>query len=255
MDDERTEGGDRIYRYGETPERSFELPEMDSEALEKIEKHYEHHFGKSPGVYHEILSELLHIDVHVFPPTPERACYVLATTGMSDRPMPGTPPENVELAHAELLIYLPPDWPLFKNTWEFTRDDAGYWPVAALKFLARMPHEYGSFLSWGHTIPNGPDAAPIGESTKMGCWCLLSPAFVPEEAASLEIRPGKNVHFFQIVPLYREEMGIKLKHRMEGLLGLLEKAKISHEQFFILNPSRPNAAAPRGLFGWLKRRT
>ena len=29
-----------------------------------------------------------------------------------------------------------------------------FWPIQMLKFLARFPHEYKTWLGWGHTIPN-----------------------------------------------------------------------------------------------------
>jgi hypothetical protein len=254
-DDEKTEGGDRVFRYGDPPTRGFEIPDMDMDGIGKIDAHYERYFGKAIGVYHEMISDLIHLDVHVFLPTEDRDFYILATTGMSDRPMPATPIEHPELAHAELLIYLPPDWPLFRNGWQFTSDDAAYWPVRALKYLARMPHEFGSFLSWGHTIPNGPDAEPIGPDTELGCWCLTTPEFFDPELQTLSVRADKTVNFFLIVPIYREELEIKLKKRMEGLLDQLEKAKIPPREFFILTPNRRNAAAiSSGILSWFKRR-
>jgi hypothetical protein len=78
-----------------------------------------------PGsVWHELASDLVHIDVHVTPPSPGRPRYTLVTSGMSDRPM--SVPPGIDSRYAELMTALPADWPL---TAEAFRDEATYWPV------------------------------------------------------------------------------------------------------------------------------
>lgn len=37
-------------------------------------------------VWHELVSDLVHLDVHVAEPTPARPYYTVVTSGMSDRP-------------------------------------------------------------------------------------------------------------------------------------------------------------------------
>ena len=78
------------------------------------------------------LSDLVHIDIHMVEPTPEKNYYTLVTSGMSDRPM-NAPAECGELRYAEIAISLPPDWPL---TQEAFADENNYWPLRWLKILA-----------------------------------------------------------------------------------------------------------------------
>ena len=41
----------------------------------------------------------------------------------------------------------------------------GYWPYRMLKELARLPHEFDTFLWKGHTVPNGDPPQPYGPNT------------------------------------------------------------------------------------------
>src|SRR4051794_16721558 len=107
---ELSPSGNPIYRHGER-KVPFDLAAGDAHNIERISEHIEKHLGPMAGVYHKIVSDLVHLDVHVVNPTPERDRYTLVTSGMSDAPM--SVPEGLEpLRFAELMIQLPPDWPL-----------------------------------------------------------------------------------------------------------------------------------------------
>jgi hypothetical protein len=58
-------------------------------------------------LFHELLSDLVHVDIHIVEPTAARNYYTLVTSGMSDRPM-AAPEECRECRYAELVISLPP---------------------------------------------------------------------------------------------------------------------------------------------------
>ena len=47
----------------------------------------EEHIGAVSFVYHELVSDKLHIDLHVVEPSEKRNSYTLITSGMSDEPM------------------------------------------------------------------------------------------------------------------------------------------------------------------------
>ena len=49
------------------------------------------HLGPIDKVWHEILSDTVHLDVHHLPPSPGRNYHTLVTTGMSDLPMNAPP--------------------------------------------------------------------------------------------------------------------------------------------------------------------
>jgi hypothetical protein len=60
--------------------------EGDADAFDAIDRHIERYFGSIGWVWKELASDLVHIDVHVVEPRPERPYSTLVTSGMSDRP-------------------------------------------------------------------------------------------------------------------------------------------------------------------------
>ena len=106
---DRSEGGIPIVQY-EARERAFEPDFGDPETIEAVSAHVERHLGRIGVVFHEIVSDLVHIDLLHVPPTRERPFHTLVTCGMSTRPM-NVPEDAEELRYAELMLSLPPDWP------------------------------------------------------------------------------------------------------------------------------------------------
>lgn len=224
--------------------KPFEFAIGDSENIEAITAHIERHIGKVQNVFHEIVSDKVHIDVHIVAPTAERPCYTLVTSGMSDRPM--TAPDGAEsFRHAELCLSLPPDWPMGDEAW---KNNDNYWPVRALKFLARFPHDYSTWLSYGHTIPNGDPPAPIANNTAFSAFVLLTPMLAPEGFHELKISEEKTIRFYAVVPLYPDELALKLRKGAEPLHELLFKA--GHTE--LVDIKRSSVIAKRtGFFGRL----
>lgn len=217
-----TESGATVYSY-EDQKPVWQAPEYGDELLiNKLNEHIEKYLGKVDTVWHEIVSDTTHVDVHYIAPTPERNFHILVTTGMSYIPMQA-PEECQDWRYAELLICLPPEWPISEEAF---KDDNNYWPVWWLKMLARFPHQYGAWISWGHTIPNGQKAEPYGTNTKLGCALLMAPTKFAEEFNFLEIDEERKVHFMAVVPLYKEEMEFKLKNGLEALTERFEKHNI-----------------------------
>lgn len=217
--DEVTDGGSTVYRH-EARSREFELAIGDSENIERVEAHIAEHLGEVDSVWHELISDLVHIDVHWVKPSPERPFHTLITTGMSDRPM--SPPEGAEeLAYAELMLCLPPDWKLDEQS---LSDTTNYWPIQWLKFLARFPHEYETWLFDGHTIPNGDPADPLDPSVDFIGWLLTFPSTTNEAFIRLKISDEKSIYFLAAIPLLQNEMDFKLKYGTESLLKRFDKA-------------------------------
>jgi hypothetical protein len=209
----------------------------DSELINAVDGHITKWIGAVDVVYHEIVSPYVHVDIHHIPPSEDHPFHVLVTSGMSEMPM--TTPEGAEeYRYAELLICLPPEWPLTEAAFE---DERHYWPVRWLKMLARFPHQYGTWLGWGHTMPNGDPPLPFTEGTKL-CGMLILPSIsLPEEAATLELPDGRTVHFWALYPLYDEEMAIKLRKGAQALLPLFEKHNVSD----VVDPTRVNVGTRR----------
>ncbi len=240
MDEEETsEAGGPVYRYGER-ERPFEAVVGDAEAIETISKHIERHLGPIAGVYHEIVSDVVHVDIHYLTPTPERPYYTLITSGMSDRPMTA-PAEAGDCRYAELMLSLPADWPFPTEPGQTVPfgDEANYWPLRWLKLMARFPHEYDTWLWWGHTMPNGDPPEPFAPNTRMCGMLLADPVLVPEPFLQLRMSADKTVNFFGLLPLHQDEMEFKLKRGAEELLERFDRAGVTEE----LDPARRSVCA------------
>ena len=118
--------------------------------IETVSAHIERHIGPVHTVFHEIISDDLHLDIHHVRSSLFRRCEILVTSGMSAIPMPV--PESEAPRYAELMIVLPKGWPLDMNS---LKEDRHYWPIKLLKDVARFPQATDTWLGYGHTIGNG----------------------------------------------------------------------------------------------------
>jgi len=185
-------------------------PELYSEQeLEVVENHIANYFGNFNNVIHEIVSPDIHVDICVIDPTPERNYYTLVTMGMGAHRMK-VPKElrKMGLDRAEVLITLPPDWDLKSD------DEKWYWPLRWLKILARLPGEYDTWLGYGHTVPNG---EPFAENTELSGVMLSMPYYFGPEASVCTLPKGDKVNFYQVIPLYENEMNFKIQNSAEDL--------------------------------------
>ncbi|RYD71263.1 MAG: suppressor of fused domain protein [Verrucomicrobiaceae bacterium] len=227
---ELSPSGAPIFRHS-TPGHDPDLVAGDNETIDVITRHLEKHLGPVETVFHEIISPLVHIDVHVLRPYGERDCTVLVTSGMSDREM--TVPEELhDFRFMELMLCLPADWPLDQKSFE---DERNYWPVRWLKMMARFPHEYQTWLGYGHTVPNGDPPKPFASNTEFSSMVVFPPVNAPEDFHLLQ-HDDKLIRFFQIVPLYREELTLKLNKGLDALIERLDEFGIGD----VIDIQRPN---------------
>ena len=207
-------------------------PEVYSEdEMSAIEQHIQSTFGAFDQVLHELDSPDIHVDICVVPPSERRNYYTLVTMGMGAHRM-NVPKELAEykLERAELAIALPPDWKLDE---ESLKDERWYWPIGLLKVLARLPISNDTWLGFGHTMDK---QSPFAEDTKLTAAILTGPQDMNlDTCGEVCILPGgEEVNFYQVLPLYREEMEYKLKHDADALLERL--AAVS----FVVCPDRPS---------------
>lgn len=236
---EKSPSGSPIYDYKDVTPKAFEPASGDS-SMEEISDHIEKYIGKIEMVFHELISDKVHIDVHWVKPTEERPFHTLVTTGMSDKPMT-TPPGVENLEYAELSICLPENW---KISDEDFKDENNFWPVRLLKFTARFPHEYDTWLGCGHTMPNGNLAEPFAENTQLNTMLLL-PSIVFDPEFHQLVLPDKVINFYTIIPLYTAETELKLKKGVEALFDGFNKYNVSD----VLDINRPNSVGRKKLFG------
>jgi hypothetical protein len=218
-----------------------------SAATEAIASHFARHVGEPAHVFHELVSDIVHIDVHIVRPSPERNWWTLFTTGMSDLPMT-VPADAGAYRFAELMIALPPEWQV--DALGVTPPPADlerwYWPIRWLKQLARLPHEYDTWLAFGHTIPNGDPPRPFAPQTQLCGWLLLPPITVPPEARSVALADGRAVNLYTLHALHPEEMQFKLDKGTDALLEAFDGAQVSE----VLDVSRESSVKRKrlGLF-------
>lgn len=235
---EESESGAPIYRYDEKNRKEFELAH-GGDHIEDISNHIEAKVGPVESVLHELVSDQVHIDVHWVKATSEQPFHTLVTSGMSDKAM--NCPEGIEDADfAELSICLPEDWKLSDEAFN---QEENYWPIRWLKTLARFPHEYNTWLSYGHSIPNGDPAEPFASNTKMSSLVLLPSIVFDESFHQLKLK-NKTIDFYTLVPLYQEELELKMKDGVEALFEGFDKAGIND----ILDINRPSIVQKKKRF-------
>ena len=215
--------------FGRKKKESFSPELYEDNEIAYIEEHIERYFGSYEGVFHEIVSPDIHLDIAIVDPTPERDYYTLVTMGVGAHVM--NIPEELskkEFGRTELLIRLPSDWDI-KNDKEIW-----YWPIRWLKIVGRLPIEHDTWLGYGHTIPSG---EPFAKNTKFECVMLVEPQNVDENAMECQLPSGDVVNFYQLVPLYEDEMNLKLESDAETLSELLLKV----DGLDVVNISRKSA--------------
>ena len=217
---------------GEVPEDEENgVPEVyTEEEMEAVEGHIQQYFGKFENVFHELVSPDIHVDICMVPPTEERDYYTLVTMGMGAHRM-NVPKELAEykLERAELAIALSADWKLDQ---ESMKDEKWYWPIRLLKSLARLPIASDTWLGFGHTMDNQEDFA---ENTKLCAAILTGPQGTQDGSEVCPLPGGEEVNFYQVIPLYEDELDYKLEHDADALLNKMRGIS------FVVNPTRQNA--------------
>lgn len=227
--EEFSKGGSQIHRY--SPDQFHEtFEELGESSVEEIDAHITKYIGSPETVLHEVVSPTVHIDIHVVEPSTERNFYTLVTSGMSDKPM-NSPIEGLE--YAELVICLPPRWELNEKS---IFDERNYWPIRQLKYLARLPHEFDTWIWASHTIPNGDPPVPFADNIKMSCSLLAYPRMFGEGVWTLSVRADKEIHFLSLIPIFDEEMEFKLEQGADALYARFDEHRVCE----LLDINRPN---------------
>ena len=207
------------------------VPEVyTEEEMEAVEGHIQQYFGDFENVFHELASPDIHVDICVVPPSEERDYYTLVTMGMGAHRM-NVPEELAEykLERAELAIALPGNWKLKR---EDLKNERWYWPIRLLKTLARLPIASDTWLGFGHTMDHEEDFA---KDTKLCAAILTGPQGTEEGSEVCTLPGGEEVNFYQVIPLYRDELEYKLAHDADALLDKMNGIS------FVVEPNRQDA--------------
>ncbi|MEA5057425.1 MAG: suppressor of fused domain protein [Anaerotignum propionicum] len=202
----------------------------------EIDKHMKSLFPeRKERVFYEQTSDFLQIDIHLLEAPTKKDFHVLYTVGMSALAMKlpeDLLPQYQALERAELMLLLPAEWSLILPE-DGKVDNRLWWPVNLMKYISRFPHEYQTWLGWGHTIPNSEEYLPYDESTAL-CGVMLGA--LQEEISVMQCKDGTQINFYTLIPLFKEEIEGKQK---EGTEALITKLSSLNGFGMIIFPDRP----------------
>ncbi len=199
--------------------------------LDEYEKYIETQFGEISFVFHEICSPDVHLDIIVIEPNEQSNYYKLITMGAGAYKM-NVPSElhQYNLERAEFMMFLPPEWDVKSS------DNKYYWPIKQLKDVARLPINCNTWLGFGHTVSSDAENIPYDESTKLCSMLLLSGLNQDFEKMNLEISGLGKINFYQLFPLYEDELKYKHDNGLDALCELFDDDDLSP----VLNIKRRN---------------
>lgn len=204
----------------------------DPRLVRVISEHVERQIGPIGPVLHDLLSDVVHVDLLWVQPGPHGDFHTIVTCGMSQQPMPA-PEEAADCRYAELLIRLPASWRLDPSG---MNDPNSLWPMEELAHLARMPHWYDTWLWAGHTVTNGEPPVPFCPSTQFSGSILMPPAWTRPEFETVQVDLRRRVQFFSVLPLYREELLLARDAEVGLLPDWIERAGVTD----LLDLDRPS---------------
>ena len=183
---------------------------------EAIPNHFGRLLGGEPQVFHELVSDHMHLDVFIWAPSSQRNVWTFVTAGMSGHPM-NVPTEMVGYERSELVLTLPPEWPPLDDIQRMSRSKAkrSFWPIRELKNLARLPYLYNTWLGPGHTTRAGQTLYDTYAGSQYSGMLIESVSSMPNEYANLEVA-GEPIHCYGVYPLFTQELRYILDHPFSG---------------------------------------
>jgi Suppressor of fused protein (SUFU) len=195
----------------------------DTKLIESVDRHISRYVAPVGRVYHEIVSDDLHIDIHHVAPARRRPFHTLVTSGMSEMPM-NTGADAAAWRFAELCVLLEPTWRLEPESFQ---EERWYWPLRLLKGLSRYPLAHDTWLGYGHSVATGDPPKPFAEDTDLCACALLPPLSLGVEFSRMRRSDGADTYFWSVMPIYANEMEFKLQHGADALMDAFDKAGIT----------------------------
>jgi hypothetical protein len=232
--------GGNLSRRSTTPGMKPRRPDAGLrphlETAGALTRHVERYLGPIDGVLRDTSKRKQHLDLLWVARPFSRRHQFLVTCGMSSRAMNAPDPS---CRFAELVLCLPADWPLSEAA---LRQPAHGWPVSLLHDLARLPADEDSWLYFGHSVEScapGPSFAP---TTRQCATWIAHPREPPDHFTHAHLF-GEELTFLAVIPIYVEELALKLTRGPEALVERFAQAGLSE----VVDPRRPNLG--RWLFG------
>jgi hypothetical protein len=199
--------------------------ELD-QLLEVVPNYFESRFGPIDKVFHEIVSDAVHLDVHLIMPNAKCEHIVIFTTGMSMRKMKG------EVPFGEMVMFLSADWPL-----DDLEDEANYWPIRYLKTWARLHVSDGFRVKPFLSMPFGLHGE-VAAGTRFDATMSLDLNVARADCGPI-ILGDKAILPMLIVPLMPEETAFKVSlGEPDGLWRELQARGADLRDFLVVSPDR-----------------
>lgn len=213
-----------------------ELTRTNEEANRLLLSAMSEHFGEAfelnvPEIFP--VDEESYIRLYAIRPSDRHQCWTLFTVGMSAVPMT-TPNGQEEYRYSELMIHLPPSWPLPIQT---DPSEEISWPVSWLHQIAYYPYRERTWLGGQFTIiSNDEPPEPFASNTGLSCMMLIADfaGWTPLKTSD------KRIHVYSLFPIYTEERDIELRSGVPELLRRFDQAGVTT----IVDVSRVNVAQP-----------
>lgn len=226
-------------------EEEYNLELYTEDEQNTVRKYIESNFGTFSRVISGNNGQNIRVDIGIINPTPSHNFFTIVTMGMGAHLMEEIPEDFKNKERAELMITLPPDW---------KRSDENFDLTDFLDYLAHFPVENETWFGLGHTIAFGLGhtiASPLSyyeDSMPFSGVILTNPCFdiksdnevkIPgdEEFSKCHMPDGSVVNFYQVIPIYEEEMDFKINTSDESIVRKL--ARISH----VVDNRRENVCA------------
>lgn len=173
-------------------------------------KHLEEHFGKIERIIPDPSPSVVSAEIAVIKKTGKRRKKILATVGMGayemmiPREISGFTPSR-----AELVMYIPLD----------ASEELEEAVCAHMRMLTRLPAERSSWVAVGHVFSNG---SPMIENTGFTSEALVAlQTDNDDEARICFFSQNDSVAFYQLLPIYEDEMKYKIVNGIDALLKKL----------------------------------
>ena len=226
----------RFKKSKKRDETELSLPQYlyDDSEIEEVDNFICDMFGDYKNVFHEIASPDIHLDVCIVEPTEDDPYYKLVTMGAGAYKM--HIPEKLQkyqLDYAEYVIYLPKFWNINSG------EETDYWPIRVLKDVARLPIWNNTWLSYGHTTQSDEQGSAYASNTRFNS-VVLNFAENRKGDIRLMMSSGKVINFYEIIPMYPEELAFKMENGAEALFDQFNEKNI---QFKVVDINRKSALA------------
>lgn len=221
--------------------RPDQLAEIRSNLAAFVTLHVRRYIGPIKAVLEGTESGGMRADMLWVDPGRDRPFHTLVTCGMGLRPMSVAESRCACSPFAELVLRLPPDWPIGPTA---SRTSKARWPIEELFHLAYMPHREQTHVGHGHTVtvidPKAREVAPICVDSPFHGWVLRRPDWTPRSFRSLRLTFEQRLDFLSAVALFADELELAYDKGSGVLLEHLDRAGVTD----LLATGRPSALSP-----------